>query len=172
MKDTWFITQAYGNRALIPAREAMTEDTIFDAASLTKVIATTSCVMRLVERGKLRIDDPVVRYLPEFEGGKSDITIRNLMSHFSGLRPRSGSEAKVVRLRNRHLSRAQRKAHHPSGHALRILRYQLHPSGRDRPPPQWQNSRRVCAPGNLLAARNGRDHVSAAVVVEAAYCPN
>jgi uncharacterized protein YbbC (DUF1343 family)/CubicO group peptidase (beta-lactamase class C family) len=79
--------KAYGSRALIPAREAMTEDTIFDAASLTKVIATTSCVMRLVEQGKLRIDDPVVRYLPEFEGGKSDITIRNLMTHFSGLRP-------------------------------------------------------------------------------------
>lgn len=79
--------KAYGSRALIPTREAMTEDTIFDAASLTKVLATTSCAMRLVEQGKLRIDDPVVRYLPEFEGGKSDITVRNLMTHFSGLRP-------------------------------------------------------------------------------------
>ncbi len=79
--------KAYGSRALIPNREAMAEDTIFDAASLTKVLATTSCAMRLVEQGKLRIDDPVVRYLPEFEGGKSDITVRNLMTHFSGLRP-------------------------------------------------------------------------------------
>ncbi len=79
--------KAYGSRALIPTREPMSEDTIFDAASLTKVLATTACVMRLVEAGKLRIDDPVIRYLPEFEGGKSDITVRNLMTHFSGMRP-------------------------------------------------------------------------------------
>ena len=79
--------KAYGSRALIPAREPMTLDTIFDAASLTKVIATTSCMMKLVEQGKVRIDDPVTKYLPAFQGGKSDITIRNLMTHFSGLRP-------------------------------------------------------------------------------------
>src|SRR5581483_7302348 len=79
--------KAYGNRALVPASEPMTVDTIFDAASLTKVIATTSCMMKLVEQGKVRIGDPVTRYLPEFQGGHSDITIRNLMTHFSGLRP-------------------------------------------------------------------------------------
>src|SRR5258708_5279527 len=79
--------KAYGSRALIPAREPMTVETIFDAASLTKVIATTSCMMRLLEEGKVRIDDPVTKYLPEFQGGKSDITIRNLMTHFSGMRP-------------------------------------------------------------------------------------
>ena len=79
--------KAYGNRALIPASEPMTVDTIFDAASLTKVIATTSCMMKLVEEGKVRIADPVTKYLPEFQGGHSDITIRNLMTHFSGLRP-------------------------------------------------------------------------------------
>jgi uncharacterized protein YbbC (DUF1343 family)/CubicO group peptidase (beta-lactamase class C family) len=79
--------KAYGQRALVPAREAMTIDTIFDAASLTKVIATTSCVMKLFEEGKLRIADPVTAYLPEFQGGKSEITIRDLMTHFSGLRP-------------------------------------------------------------------------------------
>jgi len=79
--------KAYGNRALVPASEPMTVDTIFDAASLTKVIATTSCMMKLVEQGKVRISDPVTRYLPEFQGGHSDITIRNLMTHFSGLRP-------------------------------------------------------------------------------------
>jgi uncharacterized protein YbbC (DUF1343 family)/CubicO group peptidase (beta-lactamase class C family) len=65
----------------------MTVDTIFDAASLTKVIATTSSLMKLFEQGKLRIADPVTAYLPEFQGGKSDITIRDLMTHFSGLRP-------------------------------------------------------------------------------------
>src|SRR6266567_3805301 len=79
--------KAYGSRALIPAKEPMTVDTIFDAASLTKVIATTSCMMKLLEEGKVRIDDPVTKYLPEFQGGKSDITVRNLMTHFSGLRP-------------------------------------------------------------------------------------
>lgn len=79
--------KAYGERALIPKREPMTVDTIFDAASLTKVIATTSSIMKLFEQGKIRIDDPVTRYLPEFQGGHSDITIRDLMTHFSGLRP-------------------------------------------------------------------------------------
>src|SRR5579863_1702270 len=79
--------KAYGSRALIPQREAMTLDTIFDAASLTKVIATTPAIMRLFEQGKIRLNDPVTKYLPEFQGGHSDITIRNLMTHFSGLRP-------------------------------------------------------------------------------------
>jgi uncharacterized protein YbbC (DUF1343 family)/CubicO group peptidase (beta-lactamase class C family) len=79
--------KAYGERALVPAREPMTVDTIFDAASLTKVIACTPALMRLFEDGKLRLADPVTVYLPEFQGGKSDITIRDLMTHFSGLRP-------------------------------------------------------------------------------------
>src|SRR5204863_7192168 len=79
--------KAYGRRALVPRAEAMTLDTIFDCASLTKVIATTSSVMKLFEEGKLRLDDRVTEYLPEFQGGKSGITIRNLMTHFSGMRP-------------------------------------------------------------------------------------
>jgi uncharacterized protein YbbC (DUF1343 family)/CubicO group peptidase (beta-lactamase class C family) len=79
--------KAYGSRALIPEREPMTVDTIFDIASLTKVVATTPSLMKLVEQGKLRINDPVTAYLPEFQGGKSDITVRDLMTHFSGLRP-------------------------------------------------------------------------------------
>jgi uncharacterized protein YbbC (DUF1343 family)/CubicO group peptidase (beta-lactamase class C family) len=79
--------KAYGSRALMPQREAMTLDTIFDAASLTKVIATTPAIMRLFEQGEIRLNDPVTKYLPEFQGGHSDITIRNLMTHFSGLRP-------------------------------------------------------------------------------------
>src|SRR5580658_4828283 len=79
--------KAYGSRALIPHREPMTLDTMFDAASLTKVIATTPSIMRLFEQGQIRLNDPVTKYLPEFQGGHSDITIRNLMTHFSGLRP-------------------------------------------------------------------------------------
>ncbi|HEX3682719.1 MAG TPA: exo-beta-N-acetylmuramidase NamZ domain-containing protein [Bryobacteraceae bacterium] len=79
--------KAYGWRTLIPRREAMTMDTIFDVASLTKVVATTPSVMKLFEQGKLRLDDPVTKYLPEFQDGKSDITVRLLMTHFSGLPP-------------------------------------------------------------------------------------
>lgn len=79
--------KAYGQRALVPAREAMTTDTIFDAASLTKVVATTTSVMRLFEQGKIRLADKVTAYLPDFQNGKSDITVRQLLTHFSGLRP-------------------------------------------------------------------------------------
>lgn len=80
--------KAYGNRALVPHSEPMTEDTIFDAASLTKVLATTPAVMLLIERGKLGLDAPVTTYIPEFAaGGKDKITIRHLLTHTSGLRP-------------------------------------------------------------------------------------
>jgi uncharacterized protein YbbC (DUF1343 family)/CubicO group peptidase (beta-lactamase class C family) len=79
--------KAYGSRALVPQREAMTLDTIFDLASLTKVIATTSGAMKVFEDGKLRLSEKVTDYLPEFQGGKSDITIRELMTHFSGFKP-------------------------------------------------------------------------------------
>lgn len=79
--------KAYGARALVPAREPATLDTIYDIASLTKVVATTPSIMKLYEQGKIKIDDPVTAYLPEFQGGKSTITIRNLMTHYSGLRP-------------------------------------------------------------------------------------
>jgi uncharacterized protein YbbC (DUF1343 family) len=79
--------KAYGNRALVPAREPMTVDTIFDIASLTKVVATTPAIMKLFEEGKIRLGDPVTAYLPEFQNGQSAITVRDLMTHFSGLRP-------------------------------------------------------------------------------------
>ena len=79
--------KAYGSRALVPYREPMTMDTIFDVASLTKVIATTSSIMKLVEQGRVRLNDPVTEYIPEYQGGKSDITVRHLLTHYSGLRP-------------------------------------------------------------------------------------
>jgi len=63
----------------------MTPDTIFDLASLTKPF-TAICVMRLVEHGQVRLNDPVARYLPEFaRNGKQEITVRQLLTHFSGL---------------------------------------------------------------------------------------
>src|SRR5580700_806945 len=79
--------KAYGQRAVVPHAETMTVDTIFDCASLTKVIATTSSLMKLFEEGRFRLNDKVTDYIPEFQGGKSDITIRNLFTHFSGLPP-------------------------------------------------------------------------------------
>src|SRR5579859_4565669 len=83
-----FYRKAYGNRALEPKREPMTLDTVFDLASLTKVIATTTAVMQLVEQGRVRLNDPVAKYLPEFaQNGKEDITVRQLLTHYSGLAP-------------------------------------------------------------------------------------
>src|SRR5580693_4449331 len=80
--------KAFGNRALVPAVEPMTEDTIFDAASLTKVIATTPAVMLLIQRGQIQLDAPVTNYIPEFTGGgKEAVTVRELMTHTSGLPP-------------------------------------------------------------------------------------
>jgi uncharacterized protein YbbC (DUF1343 family)/CubicO group peptidase (beta-lactamase class C family) len=77
--------KAYGNRALEPQVEKMTLDTIFDAASITKVAATTPAIWLLIERGKIAIDDPVQKFIPEFPYG--DVTIRHLLTHTSGLRP-------------------------------------------------------------------------------------
>ena len=80
--------KAFGNRALVPSVEAMTEDTIFDAASLTKVIAGTPAMMLLIERGMATLDDTVHFYIAEFVGGgKEKVTIRQLLTHTSGLRP-------------------------------------------------------------------------------------
>lgn len=77
--------KAFGNRAIEPATVPMTTDTIFDLASLTKVVATTSSVMALIEEGKLRPNDPVSRYWPEFaQNGKEKVTIRQLLTHTSG----------------------------------------------------------------------------------------
>jgi uncharacterized protein YbbC (DUF1343 family)/CubicO group peptidase (beta-lactamase class C family) len=80
--------KAFGNRAVSPAVEPMTIGTIFDLASLTKVVATTTSVMQLVEQGKVRLSDRVATFIPEFgKYGKADITVLQLMTHVSGLRP-------------------------------------------------------------------------------------
>ncbi len=79
--------RAFGYRSLAP-RERMTVDTIFDLASLTKVVATTPAVMQLVARGRLSLDAPAARYWPAFAAhGKSRITVRELLTHTSGLPP-------------------------------------------------------------------------------------
>jgi uncharacterized protein YbbC (DUF1343 family)/CubicO group peptidase (beta-lactamase class C family) len=80
--------KAFGSRSIEPTREPMTVDTIFDLASLTKCIATTTAMMQLLETGRVRLNDPVSVYLPWFaENGKGQITVRELMTHYSGLAP-------------------------------------------------------------------------------------
>jgi uncharacterized protein YbbC (DUF1343 family)/CubicO group peptidase (beta-lactamase class C family) len=83
--------QTYGNRSLLPAVESMTEHTIFDLASLTKVVATAPAILRLIEDGAVKLDASVTNYIPEFTGEqKEGITIRHLLTHTSGLRPGLG----------------------------------------------------------------------------------
>ena len=88
--------QAYGNRKLTGepgingelASEPMTEDTVFDMASLTKCLATATAIMQLYESHKLDVDSPVAKYIPEFAAnGKEHVTIRELLTHYSGLPP-------------------------------------------------------------------------------------
>ena len=78
---------AFGNRAVEPKKLPMRLDTIFDLGSLTKVIATTTALMQLVEKGKLRLEDRVAAHWPEFKAnGKEEITVRQLLTHYSGFR--------------------------------------------------------------------------------------
>ncbi|NYF80523.1 sodium:solute symporter family transporter [Granulicella arctica] len=95
--DRILFEHAYGNRKLAgepglygkpsPA-ESMTEDTIFDMASLSKCLSTATAIMQLYEQGKLQFDDPVPKYLPDFAAnGKQNVTIRELLTHYSGLPP-------------------------------------------------------------------------------------
>jgi uncharacterized protein YbbC (DUF1343 family)/CubicO group peptidase (beta-lactamase class C family) len=80
--------KAYGSRTVEPARERMTTNTIFDLASLTKVVATATSIIILVERGKVRLNDPVSLYIPELKGeGRERITIEQLLTHRSGYAP-------------------------------------------------------------------------------------
>jgi len=80
--------KAFGDRAIDPKREPMTIDTIFDLASLTKIVATATSIMILVERGKVSLADPVALYIPEFgKNGKERITVEQLMTHRAGLPP-------------------------------------------------------------------------------------
>ena len=80
--------EAFGQRAVVPQAEPMTRDTVFDLASLTKVVATTTSIMQLVEQGHIRLRDPVGKFIPEFSRyGKEGVSIQHLLNHTSGLRP-------------------------------------------------------------------------------------
>jgi len=103
--------KAYGFRALEPQREPMTTDTIFDLASLTKIVATATSIMILVERGQVRLTDSVTRYIPELKGeNREQITIERLLTHLSGFAPDfdlsqqwSGYDEAIKRLSAEHL---------------------------------------------------------------------
>ncbi len=76
----------FGSRRIVPDVAPMQFNTIFDLASLTKVLATTPAIMQLVEQGKLDLDVPVIKYWPQFaENGKETITAREMLTHTSGL---------------------------------------------------------------------------------------
>ena len=84
--------KAYGNRSVVPEVVPMTTDTMFDLASLSKCVGTTLSIMQLIERGYVRLTDPVKRYIPDFKpwvdpetGEEVDIILRDLLTHSSGL---------------------------------------------------------------------------------------
>jgi CubicO group peptidase (beta-lactamase class C family) len=86
------LEKAYGYRAIYPEREENATDTVYDLASLTKVVATTPAIMRLLEWGEIRLWDPVKRFLPEFSTGlKEDVRVFHLLTHTSGLPPYSNA---------------------------------------------------------------------------------
>ncbi|MDE2658302.1 MAG: DUF1343 domain-containing protein [Verrucomicrobiota bacterium] len=85
--------KSYGAKSVEPVLLPMTDDTIFDSASLTKVIATAPAIMLLAERDKLRLDDKVDHWITNFKAhGKGAVTIRHLLTHTSGLRPSLSSK--------------------------------------------------------------------------------
>ncbi len=84
--DGLVFLKAYGQRALVPAPEPMSVDTIFDLASLTKPVVTATLLMRLVERGEVKLDAPAADYLPQLRGAQQQrIRVADLLLHESGL---------------------------------------------------------------------------------------
>ncbi len=80
--------KAIGQLAVMPSAEPMALDTVFDLASLTKVVVTTTSIMILIDEGRIGLNDRVAAFIPGFERyGKGTITIRHLLTHVSGLRP-------------------------------------------------------------------------------------
>ena len=79
---------SYGFRSKVPQKERISEDAVFDLASLTKVVATAPAILLLIERGQVKLEAPVREYLSEFTGeGREMITVRQLLTHTSGLKP-------------------------------------------------------------------------------------
>ena len=86
--------KAYGNKSVVPDTVAMTTETVFDLASVSKCVGTTLSILQLVENGSIRLTDPVNMYIPDFQpwidpdtGEKTDIRIIDLLTHSSGIAP-------------------------------------------------------------------------------------
>ncbi|WP_407271562.1 serine hydrolase domain-containing protein [Radiobacillus sp. PE A8.2] len=78
--------EAIGYRSVYPNKLPMSLDTVFDLASLTKIVATLPSILKLIDNGEIRLDDPISHFLPKFgQNGKEKITIRHLLTHTSGL---------------------------------------------------------------------------------------
>jgi len=106
----------FGNRRILPNVSPMHFDTIFDIASLTKVIATTPAIMQLVEQGKIDIDAPVAVYWPAFAKNKKNaVTIRALLTHTSGLPTEIPHQTKISNERDLLKRIAQLKLRYPAG---------------------------------------------------------
>lgn len=85
-KNEIVFRKAFGLRAREPAEVAMTADTVFDLASLTKPVATATSLFTLIEQGNLKLDDPVAKHWPAFAAnGKADVTVEQCLLHVSGL---------------------------------------------------------------------------------------
>ncbi len=85
--------KSYGRESGAQGAMPVDKDTLFDIASLTKVVATAPSIMKLVEEGRIGLLDPVRRWFPEFNGkGKDDILVLHLLTHTSGLRDICPSE--------------------------------------------------------------------------------
>jgi len=96
-RDGTLFEKAYGRVSLAPDSRPMTVDTVFDLASVTKVIATTPAILKLAEGGRLSLVDPVKRWFPELEGkGKDDLLVLHLLTHTSGLNDFSLSSEKPM----------------------------------------------------------------------------
>jgi CubicO group peptidase (beta-lactamase class C family) len=84
--DEILFHEGFGHRSLEPSRTPMTRDMVFDLASLTKALVTTTAVMLLVREGKLRLDDRITRFIPNFGvHGKTHVELRHVLAHCSGL---------------------------------------------------------------------------------------
>jgi CubicO group peptidase (beta-lactamase class C family) len=102
-RDSILYARGYGHFTWNPASRVPDPDsTLWDIASITKVVASAASAMRLVDQGKLDLDAPVGRYLPRFSGGlKKQVTVRMLLDHTSGLKPYEPIYRRAGRSRSR-----------------------------------------------------------------------
>ena len=146
INDRIVLREAYGNRSVMPSVQPTTLDTVYDAASLTKVMATSVAIMQLVERGQIDLDRPAA-YWPAFAAnGKGDITVRQLMTHYAAL-PAGITHARLVGHRGRARRDCRAEAAGTRRHALRAQRRRFHRAGRDR-------AARLGQPLDAYAAKN------------------